>query len=42
LAEVLERADLLIIAAPLPEYRELDTAKPIADVWNLLGDGAQV
>jgi UDP-N-acetyl-D-mannosaminuronic acid dehydrogenase len=39
LGEVLDRADLLVIAAPHPEYRGLATAKPVADLWNVLGKG---
>ena len=35
-------ADLLIIATPHAEYRGLETDKPVADVWNLLGDGVRV
>ena len=42
LDEVLAEADLLIIAAPHPEYRELVTDKPVADIWNVLGKGVQV
>lgn len=38
-AEVVEAADLLIIGAPHPEYRELVTDTPIVDVWNLRGGG---
>lgn len=41
-AEVLERADLVIIAAPHPEYRDLATDKPVADIWNLMGNGVRV
>ena len=37
--EVVEKADLLVVAAPHPEYRALDTDKPVVDVWNLLGSG---
>jgi UDP-N-acetyl-D-mannosaminuronic acid dehydrogenase len=40
--EVLARADLLIIAAPHPQYRDLVTAKPVADIWNFLGGGVLV
>jgi UDP-N-acetyl-D-mannosaminuronic acid dehydrogenase len=40
--EVLERSDLLVIAAPHPEYRGLRTAKPVADIWNVLGGGVRV
>jgi UDP-N-acetyl-D-mannosaminuronic acid dehydrogenase len=42
LEEVLERADLLVIAAPHPEYRELKTDKPVADLWNILGEGVLI
>jgi UDP-N-acetyl-D-mannosaminuronic acid dehydrogenase len=42
LEEVLERADLLVIAAPHPEYRDLKTGKPVADMWNVLGKGVLV
>ena len=42
LEEVLEAADLLVIGAPHPDYRELMTDKPTADVWNLLGKGVLV
>jgi UDP-N-acetyl-D-mannosaminuronic acid dehydrogenase len=40
--EVIGQADLLIIAAPHQEYRELATDKPVADIWNLLGHGVAV
>ena len=42
LQQVLDEADLLIIATPHPEYRGLETSKPVADIWNLLGDGVRV
>ena len=42
LADVLRKADLLIIATPHDEYRDLVTDKPIADVWNLEGAGVLV
>lgn len=42
LDEVLQRSDLLIIATPHSDYRELDTTTPVADVWNLLGDGVLI
>ena len=32
----------LIIAAPHPRYRDLDTGKPVADVWNMAGQGVRV
>lgn len=42
LESVLEKADILVIATPHPEYRDLRTDKPVADVWNILGDGVLV
>ena len=41
LEEVLARADVLIIAAPHGEYRDLVTELPVVDVWNLLGQGVR-
>jgi len=42
LAEVVERSDLLIIAAPHPEYAALETDVPIADIWNLRSQGVRI
>jgi UDP-N-acetyl-D-mannosaminuronic acid dehydrogenase len=42
LDEVLDKADLLVIAAPHKEYAGLQTNKPVVDVWNLLGKGVRV
>ena len=42
LPDVIARSDLLVIAAPHPEYRELATDKPIADIWNIGGKGVRV
>jgi len=42
LAEVLERSDVLVIGAPHPDYRDLQTDLPVADVWNLLGAGVVI
>ena len=42
LEDTLVAADLLIIATPHPQYRWLATDKPVADVWNLLGNGVRV
>ncbi len=39
LAEVLQAADLLVIAAPHDEYRTLRPRQPVADIWNVLGRG---
>jgi UDP-N-acetyl-D-mannosaminuronic acid dehydrogenase len=42
LDEVLARSDLLVVGAPHPEYRGLRTQKPVADIWDVLGDGVKV
>jgi UDP-N-acetyl-D-mannosaminuronic acid dehydrogenase len=42
LDEVLDRADLLVIGAPHPEYRGLVTDKPVADIWDVTGNGVLV
>ena len=42
LDDVLKKADILIIATPHDEYRDLVTDKPVADVWNMLGNGVVV
>jgi UDP-N-acetyl-D-mannosaminuronic acid dehydrogenase len=40
--EVIKRSDLLVIAAPHPQYRGLVIDKPVADIWNILGQGVRV
>ena len=40
--EVMAQSDLLVIAAPHPEYRGLVTDKPVADIWNVLEQGVKV
>ncbi|MBW6433822.1 nucleotide sugar dehydrogenase [Actinoplanes hulinensis] len=42
LDEVLERADLLVIASPHPDYAGLKTDKPVIDMWGLTGQGVLV
>jgi UDP-N-acetyl-D-mannosaminuronic acid dehydrogenase len=42
LEKVVTDADILVIAAPHPEYASIDTDKPVVDVWNLLGTGTTV
>ena len=42
LDEVLAQSDLLVIAAPHPDYRDLQTDKPVADIWNILGEGVRI
>jgi UDP-N-acetyl-D-mannosaminuronic acid dehydrogenase len=39
---VLDKADLLVVATPHPEYRDLKTTIPVADIWNVLGQGVRV
>jgi UDP-N-acetyl-D-mannosaminuronic acid dehydrogenase len=39
LEEVLNRADLLVIGAPHPQYRDLRTDTPVVDIWNLRRQG---
>jgi UDP-N-acetyl-D-mannosaminuronic acid dehydrogenase len=41
LQEVLDRSDVLILAAPHRAYRELRTKKPVVDVWNILPPSSQ-
>jgi UDP-N-acetyl-D-mannosaminuronic acid dehydrogenase len=31
-----------VIATPHPDYRRLETDKPVADIWNVLGTGVRV
>jgi UDP-N-acetyl-D-mannosaminuronic acid dehydrogenase len=42
LDEVVESCDLLIIAAPHPEYADLATTKPVVDIWGIRGEGVQI
>jgi UDP-N-acetyl-D-mannosaminuronic acid dehydrogenase len=42
LEDVLAKSDILIVATPHAEYRGLVIEKPVADVWNLLGNGVVV
>jgi len=42
LDKVLTRADLLVVGAPHPEYRTITTDKPVADVWNVFGNGVLI
>jgi UDP-N-acetyl-D-mannosaminuronic acid dehydrogenase len=42
LDDVLTKADLLVIAAPHPEYRDLATDKPVADMWGIAGRGMRI
>lgn len=40
--QVIEESDVLIISAPHLRYKDLVTAKPIIDIWNLRGNGSAV
>jgi UDP-N-acetyl-D-mannosaminuronic acid dehydrogenase len=42
LDEVLRRADLVIVATPHPEYRDLAADCPVADIWGITGAGVRV
>jgi UDP-N-acetyl-D-mannosaminuronic acid dehydrogenase len=42
LDDLLAKADILVLATPHAEYRTIATDKPVADVWNLLGNGVVV
>jgi UDP-N-acetyl-D-mannosaminuronic acid dehydrogenase len=42
LDDVLARSDLIIVAAPHPEYRNLDTDRPVADIWDVGGRGVRI
>jgi UDP-N-acetyl-D-mannosaminuronic acid dehydrogenase len=44
LDEVLAHADVLIVAAPHREYRDLELpeGKPVVDIWNIYGKGASL
>jgi UDP-N-acetyl-D-mannosaminuronic acid dehydrogenase len=42
LEEVLRRADLLVIGAPHPHYRDLRTELPVVDIWNLRRQGVLI
>ena len=37
--DLIENSDLIIIAAPHNSYKNLNTNKPVIDIWNLLGEG---
>ena len=39
---MLKRADLLVIAAPHADYADLETDKPLVDMWGLTGRGVRV
>jgi UDP-N-acetyl-D-mannosaminuronic acid dehydrogenase len=42
LGDVVEKSDLLIIAAPHPDYARLATSKPVVDIWDIRGEGVRI
>jgi len=42
LADVLAKADLLIVAAPHRAYKELRAATPVIDIWGITGSGVKI
>lgn len=42
LEDVLEKADLLLLATPHREYRDLQTTTPMVDIWNFYGKGSLI
>lgn len=42
LEEILERADIVIIATPHSEYKNLKFKGPIIDIWNQMGEGVLI
>ena len=42
LEDVLRKADILVVATPHKEYFGIQTDKPVADVWNVFGNGVVV
>jgi UDP-N-acetyl-D-mannosaminuronic acid dehydrogenase len=42
LETVLKEADVLVLAAPHPEYRDLGTTTPLVDIWGFTGSVTRV
>jgi len=42
LDEVLAKADLIIVATPHSDYRELTISQPVADVWGIFDAGVRI
>jgi UDP-N-acetyl-D-mannosaminuronic acid dehydrogenase len=42
LEDVLREADILVLATPHPEYRDLGTKTPLVDVWGFTGAGTLI
>ncbi len=41
-AELLERADVIIIGAPHRRYKTLQATQPVIDIWNITGNGVRI
>jgi UDP-N-acetyl-D-mannosaminuronic acid dehydrogenase len=39
LASIVKDSDILIIATPHNLYKQIETTKPVIDIWNLLDSG---
>jgi UDP-N-acetyl-D-mannosaminuronic acid dehydrogenase len=42
LETTISSSDILIIATPHRAYKQIETSKPIIDIWNLLGNGNRI
>ena len=42
LDRVLSESDVLIVATPHPDYRDLKPTQPVADVWGIFGQGVKI
>ena len=42
LDDVIAQSDILVLAAPHPEYRDLGTTKPLVDIWGYTGSSTLV
>jgi UDP-N-acetyl-D-mannosaminuronic acid dehydrogenase len=42
LDEVLDQADIVVLATPHSLYRSIEYRQPIVDIWNLKGDGVKL
>jgi nucleotide sugar dehydrogenase len=42
--ELIERSDIIIIATPHKEYKDIvvDSSKKVVDIWNILGNGGKI
>lgn len=42
LEKILETVDIIVIGAPHKMYADLETSLPVADIWNVRGQGVQI